>query len=77
MLLSWGLDDPDWLYDAELVFSELGANAVRHGGGCLQLQMQAGDAHIVLAVADGSMQMPRRRCDDTGGRGLAIIKANQ
>jgi hypothetical protein len=34
-LTAWGFTDTAWLAQAVLVVSELVANAVRHGGGCL------------------------------------------
>ena len=76
MLAAWGFDDPDWTGAVELVITELVANAVRHGGGCLALELQAHDGHLTVAVVDGSAVVPRRGDPtDQGGRGLAIIEA--
>jgi hypothetical protein len=41
MLYGWGFRNSDWLNNAELVVSELVGNAVRHGGGCLSMDLQA------------------------------------
>lgn len=76
VLTAWGFTDEDWLGDAELVIGELVANAVRHGGGSLALDVQAHDQHVTLGAADGSSVVPRRRdATDEGGRGLAIVEA--
>ncbi|HWS32921.1 MAG TPA: ATP-binding protein [Actinoplanes sp.] len=76
VLTGWGFRDADWLDAAAVVVSELVTNAVRHGGGCLSLQMEAHDGRVVVAVADGSAVVPRRRDPDgAGGRGIALIEA--
>ncbi|WP_433833927.1 ATP-binding protein [Actinoplanes sp. CA-015351] len=76
MLAGWGFRDADWLDSAAVVVSELVSNAVRHGGGCLELQLEAHDGRVVVSVADGSAVVPRRRDpDDEGGRGIALIEA--
>jgi len=75
MLHGWGFRDSDWLNDAELVVSELVGNAVRHGGGCLSVDLQAHQEHVTVGAADGSAVVPRRREADEGGRGLLIIEA--
>jgi anti-sigma regulatory factor (Ser/Thr protein kinase) len=76
VLTSWGLHDDDWLDAAAVVVSELVTNAVRHGGGCLALHVEANEERVVLAVTDGSAVVPRRRPPDSdGGRGLALIEA--
>ncbi|MDG6106203.1 ATP-binding protein [Dactylosporangium aurantiacum] len=76
-LFAWGFSDQDWLNAAILVVSELVANAVRHGGGCLALELRAHEAQVTICAADGSAVVPRRRDDPDGdsGRGLAIIEA--
>ncbi len=76
VLGGWGFRDPDWLDAAAVVVSELVTNAVRHGGGCIALQVEAHDRRVVVSVADGSSVVPRRRDpDDVGGRGIALIEA--
>ncbi|MFC7533754.1 ATP-binding protein [Actinoplanes sp. GCM10030250] len=76
VLAGWGFLDPDWLDVAAVVVSELVTNAVRHGGGCLALHVEAHDGQVVVWVADRSPAMPRRRDPDgMGGRGIALIEA--
>jgi anti-sigma regulatory factor (Ser/Thr protein kinase) len=76
VLAGWGYEDPDWLDTAAIVVSELVTNAVRHGGGCLEMRIESHDRDVVISVADGSSVVPRRRAADaTGGRGLALIEA--
>jgi anti-sigma regulatory factor (Ser/Thr protein kinase) len=76
LLRSQGLRDENWLSDVELVISELVTNAVRHGGGCLSLQLQTCDGRLTIAAADRSTAVPDHRPHaDDGGRGLAIIEA--
>jgi anti-sigma regulatory factor (Ser/Thr protein kinase) len=77
MLLAWQLTDPEWLDDAELVVSELVTNAVRYGGGCIELSMQAHEGQVVVKAADGSSVVPRDRGPRAGGGGygLRVIEA--
>ncbi|AEV83339.1 histidine kinase [Actinoplanes sp. SE50] len=76
VLGGWGFDDPDWLDVTAVVVSELVTNAVRHGGGCVALQVEAHDRRVIVSVADGSSVVPRRRDPDgAGGRGIALIEA--
>ena len=76
VLQAWGFTDADWLYDATVVVSELVANAVRHGGGILALHLHAVRGRVTVTAADRTAASPRRRRgDQTGGRGLAIIEA--
>ncbi len=75
-LSQWGFRDEDWLAETAVLVSELVSNAVRHGGGCLALHLEAHEGRVVLSVADGSSVVPRRRDpDDAGGRGMALIEA--
>ncbi|MER7461224.1 ATP-binding protein [Micromonospora sp. NPDC126480] len=76
VLISWGFRHPEWVGDAVLVADELVSNAVRHGGGCLRLQLSVRDGEVTISAVDGSAVVPRRRDPDgDGGRGLAIIEA--
>ena len=78
MLIAWQLTDPDWLDDAELVVSELVTNAVRHGGGCIELSIQSHEGQVLVKAADGSSVVPRDRGphpDGRGGYGLRLIEA--
>ncbi|WP_328469637.1 ATP-binding protein [Actinoplanes sp. NBC_00393] len=76
VLAGWGFRDEDWLDSAAVVVSELVTNAVRHGGGCVALHVEAHDERVTVSVADGSSVVPRRRDPDgVGGRGIALIEA--
>ncbi|BBH68915.1 hypothetical protein ACTI_56000 [Actinoplanes sp. OR16] len=76
VLAGWGFRDPDWVDGAAVVVSELVTNAVRHGGGCVALQLEAHERRVIVSVADGSSVVPRRRDPDgVGGRGIALIEA--
>jgi anti-sigma regulatory factor (Ser/Thr protein kinase) len=79
---SWGLGALS--ADAELLASELVANAAEHGSGqpiTLALRQQApkgGQPGIVCEVTDGSPALPQPRLiqpDSERGRGLAIVAA--
>ena len=76
VLTGWGFRDEEWLDGAAVVVSELVTNAVRHGGGCLALHVEAHGPDVTLSVADGSSVVPRRRePDGSGGRGIMLIDA--
>jgi anti-sigma regulatory factor (Ser/Thr protein kinase) len=81
-LAAWGMADPSG--DAELLASELVANAAEHGGGTpisLALRRHAepnGRPGTTCEVTDTSPAMPRRTepsPDAERGRGLAIVAA--
>ena len=81
-LAGWGMDHLSG--DAELLASELVANAAEHGDGkpiSLALRRHAepgGRPGITCEVTDGSLAMPRRTepgPDSERGRGLAIVDA--
>jgi len=81
-LAAWGMDDPSG--DAELLASELVANAAEHGDGTpisLALHRLAEPGRrrgITCEVTDTSPAMPRRMepgPDAERGRGLAIVAA--
>jgi len=74
---AWGL--PDLVDDAEVVVTELVANAVRHVGGDLHLDIALGQRFLHLSLRDGSRVAPVRKLPDPdtgrGGRGLILIDA--
>lgn len=81
-LAAWGMDS--LTEDAELLASELVANAAEHGGGqpiALALRTQpgpAGQPGLMCEVTDSSPRMPQARDAGTSterGRGLAIVAA--
>ena len=61
LLYGWGYRDEDRLATATIVTSEIVANAVLHGAGCLSLEVQAHENTVTVAAADGSSVVPRRR----------------
>jgi anti-sigma regulatory factor (Ser/Thr protein kinase) len=77
-LTAWGIEDPD--HDAELLASELVANAAEHAPGApigLALRLGAG-RDITCEVTDASPTLPHGRQagpDDERGRGMAIVSA--
>jgi anti-sigma regulatory factor (Ser/Thr protein kinase) len=65
------------LTDAELLVSELGTNALRHGDGQITLRGSLDDDHLLIEVIDhggGFERQPRRRHDQIGGWGLHLVK---
>ena len=78
-LAAWGISDRDG--DAELLASELVANAAEHGGGPIRLSLRRDadrPAGITCEVTDTSPVVPRPREAGPGeerGRGLAIVSA--
>ena len=78
ILLSWNCTDEDWLFDAGLIVTELVTNAIRHGGGGLELMLTMHERSVTVRVADGSAVLPEVQepdADADGGRGLLIIEA--
>ncbi len=72
-LTIWGLDDA--AYITELVVSELVTNAIRYGGGPIQLRLIQ-DNTLICEVSDASNAAPhlrRARVFDEGGRGLLLV----
>jgi serine/threonine-protein kinase RsbW len=67
------------LDDIELVTSELVANAVKHGGGEIDLGLAAGPGRVRLTVTSdagpGEPQVRPPTSEGEGGRGLAIVAA--
>jgi len=80
-LAAWGMDDPSG--DAELLASELVANAAEHAGTPVGLALRrhtgpAGERGITCEVTDTSPSLPQPRQakpDDERGRGLGIVTA--
>ncbi|MGW3623030.1 SpoIIE family protein phosphatase [Streptomyces sp. NPDC000880] len=75
-LLGWGLED--MTFAAEVVVSELVANAVRHARGPLRLRLIRDDTNrtLIYEMSDGSLSSPRLRraaSTDEGGRGLFLV----
>jgi anti-sigma regulatory factor (Ser/Thr protein kinase) len=76
VLHGWHLNNDEWLDEAELVVTELVANAVRHAGGCQALELVAHNGIVTVTAVDTSATPPvRRRPDQNGGRGLEIVDA--
>ncbi|WP_405540782.1 SpoIIE family protein phosphatase [Streptomyces sp. NBC_00075] len=72
-LTAWGLEDIT--FTTELVVSELVTNAIRYGGGPIQLRLIK-DATLICEVSDPSSTAPhlrRARIFDEGGRGLLLV----
>jgi anti-sigma regulatory factor (Ser/Thr protein kinase) len=63
--------------DAELVVTELVENAIRHARTSCDVDVELSDGQLRIAVRDGSVVAPRRRCPDpdrVGGRGLLLVE---
>ncbi len=65
---AWGC--PALIDDAEMVVTELVANAVRHAGGARRLELTLSRWYLHVAVRDGSPSPPA-----PGGRGLTLVEA--
>ncbi len=70
---------PDVIWTAQLLTSELVTNAVVHACTRLHIGVARGDDALLIAVADGDPQLPRQvpeSCDyEESGRGMALIAA--
>jgi len=76
LLQAWHVEDQDVIYDAQVVAIELVTNAVSHGGARIVLEVEKRGDAVLLAVCDGSPELPRHRVadpQDESGRGLTII----
>jgi anti-sigma regulatory factor (Ser/Thr protein kinase) len=76
-LADWGLSGQ--VDDAEIVVSELVANAIRHGTVPIRLTVGTGGDVLLVSVEDGDSvhpPLPRTAGEfDTGGRGLLLVGA--
>ena len=80
-LAAWGMNDPSG--DAELLASELAANAAEHGRGPISLALrrqaaQDGQPAIACEITDTSPDLPRQHQagpEEERGRGMAIVTA--
>jgi anti-sigma regulatory factor (Ser/Thr protein kinase) len=69
--------DPDVLEVAQLLTSELVANAIRHGVGPVRLRITTGKQQLRVAVSDEGARRPAVRTapdHQTDGRGLMILE---
>jgi serine phosphatase RsbU (regulator of sigma subunit)/PAS domain-containing protein/anti-sigma regulatory factor (Ser/Thr protein kinase) len=72
-LADWGLDE--MVFATELILSELVTNAIRYGGGPIQVRMLR-DRSLICEVFDSSSTSPHLRyaaSTDEGGRGLFLV----
>ncbi|MEV0494726.1 SpoIIE family protein phosphatase [Streptomyces atratus] len=72
-LTDWGLEEA--AFTTELVLSELVTNAIRYGGGPIQVRLLRNSA-LICEVSDGSSTSPHLRraaITDEGGRGLFLV----
>ncbi len=68
----------DAVFDAQLAVAELVANAVRHAGTTVTLELSVAAGSLTVGVCDGSAVVPvprRAGGNDEDGRGLAIVSA--
>lgn len=75
-LTSWAAGD--LAYDMQLVVSELVTNAMRHGGGAVQLRLLSHGRELACAVTDHSRTAPVAATADVfseAGRGLRLVDA--
>jgi anti-sigma regulatory factor (Ser/Thr protein kinase) len=73
---SWSVQD--LLEPAELITTELVANAVRHAGSRVVLTVSLHHGHLQISVGDDSPALPRPRestPSDEHGRGLLMVEA--
>ncbi|MEU8245144.1 ATP-binding protein [Nonomuraea sp. NPDC048916] len=75
-LTGWGSDGIT--YDAQLVVSELVTNAIRHGGGAIELRLVGHGPELACVVSDRSPAAPITVSPDVFaefGRGLRLVEA--
>jgi hypothetical protein len=74
VLTSWGEDELLW--DAALVTSELGTNAVEHAGSPFRVGLSRNEGVVRIAIEDVGSRQPELRiaaAADFSGRGVAIV----
>jgi anti-sigma regulatory factor (Ser/Thr protein kinase) len=77
LLDGWGIAD-EVIDDACLLASELMSNAVKHGGGAVDLQIEAEDGRLRVGVHDdagGTPVVTEAGSSSTGGRGMWIVQS--
>ncbi len=76
-LTTWGSGDV--AFDAQLVVSELVTNAMRHGGGAIQLRLLSHRPEVACVVSDYSQNAPTASPTTDVfaeyGRGLRLVEA--
>ncbi len=75
-LSSWGAERA--AFDTQLITSELVTNAIRHGGGAIQLRLLRHKAEFACVVADHNHAAPIAAVTDIFaeyGRGLRLVDA--
>ncbi|GGO75075.1 ATP-binding protein [Nonomuraea cavernae] len=75
-LSAWGSECVT--FDAQLVVSELVTNAMRHGGGAIQLRLISHGPELACVVSDFSQTTPIAASPDVHaefGRGLRLVEA--
>jgi anti-anti-sigma regulatory factor/anti-sigma regulatory factor (Ser/Thr protein kinase) len=74
---AWNL--PHLIDDAELIITEIVANAVQHAGGPVDILLTRRNRHLHMSVRDRSHEPPLRSIPDPesllGGRGLLLLDA--
>jgi anti-sigma regulatory factor (Ser/Thr protein kinase) len=76
-LRSWSVPEAT-VSNVEIAVSELVSNAVEHGVGQIDLELDLAGARLLLRVRDGEASAPVRRTVDeqaVRGRGLLIVEA--
>jgi anti-sigma regulatory factor (Ser/Thr protein kinase) len=77
LLDGWGIAD-EVIDDASLLASELMSNAVKHGGGVVDLQIEAEDGLLHVGVhdnSDGAPTITEAGPSSPGGRGMWIVQS--
>ena len=77
LLDGWGVSD-EVIDDASLLTSELMSNAVRHGSGVVDLEIEVNDGVLRVGVHDDGRNTPVVRdsgATSPGGRGMWIVQS--
>ena len=77
LLDGWGIGD-EVIDDASLLASELMSNAVKHGGGVVDLKIEAEDGLLHVGVhdnSDGAPTIKEAGPSSPGGRGMWIVQS--